>query len=280
MRSRFWGSLWLGAFAIFFGGCSVNILSNFANKDTNEAHFVTATQKINAGDYVGALEEIAKMDAKFLATDRAKLLQAEAYGGLCGLDFLDFALSFKEMGSTRLFPFLLASFKTGTTANVDNCIEAEGYMTSIGTASERTKNQNTFMTMLELAKIGNILAHYADTNNDGTVNASYNPCTVGGGTRAAGPLDDSDVKEIGSAMGNAILSLTAAGGGSGTGADAIADISALCTSLGGAANFCSVTTASSVTATQVLGIRTLLKESSSVGLGSNCTGDITACHCP
>src|SRR5690348_360263 len=87
--------------------CSVNILKTFANTQTNEALYEDAQALINAGDYNGALADIALMTDAYPAMPKVLELKASAYGGLCELNFLDFANKLSQIGSTLLFPFLL-----------------------------------------------------------------------------------------------------------------------------------------------------------------------------
>jgi hypothetical protein len=265
--------------------CSVNVLENFADKTTNDALYVDAQLLMSKKDYSGALAKIASMTGDYPAKREVLMLKASAYGGLCGLDFLDFVKKLGDMGGTRLFPLLLGAFRAGTTTDsIDKCKLAQATIESIGATSARTSDENMLMVLILFSKIGNILSYYADTDQDGVVTAAYDVCAIGGGTRTAGgAIDDSDLRELGTGITLAVQNISAVSSTVNLGNASLADVQSACTQLAGinpAYDFCSVTDPAAFTATQLKGIRSLLKEDQSVGLGANCTGDLTACNCP
>ncbi len=67
--------------------CSVNILESFADPTTNEALEVDAKKLINKGDYLGAIAKIDKMTSSYRSGRGVVGLRAQAYAGICGLDF-------------------------------------------------------------------------------------------------------------------------------------------------------------------------------------------------
>ncbi len=262
--------------------CSVNILENFADKNSNEALYYDALELINDGDYTGALEKIALMTASYTANREVITLKASAYAGICGLNFLSFVEALKNIGSTRLFPFLLSAFTGGTAAKIDACLAAEDLVESIGTLSERSSDENMFLVLISFAKIGNVLSLYADSDSNGTVDAAYAPCNSGA-SRVAGDLYDPDVQQLGTGITLAIANIAAVTSGVDLGDASLTSISSACTTLAGvnaAYDFCSITDPASLTANHLKGIRSILKEDSVVGLGSDCTGDVSACFCP
>jgi hypothetical protein len=262
--------------------CSVNILENFADKTTNDALYVDAQLLMSKRDYNGALAKIADMTGDYPAKREVLMLKASAYGGLCGLDFLDFVKKLGNMGSTRLFPLLLGAFRAGTTTDsIDNCKLAQATIETIGVTAARTGDENMLMVLVLFSKIGNILSYYADTDQDGVVTAAYDVCPAGGGTRTAGgAIDDSDLRELGTGITLAIQNLDALSSTVDLGSGSISDIKSVCSQLPGAYNFCSITDPADFTPDQVKGIRSLLKEDQTVGLGANCSGDVTVCFCP
>jgi hypothetical protein len=265
--------------------CSVNILENFADKTTNDALYVDAQLLMSKRDYSGALAKIAGMTGDYPAKREVLMLKASAYGGLCGLDFLDFVGRLGDMGGTRLFPLLLDAFRAGTTTDsIENCKLAQATIESIGATSVRTGDENMLMVLILFSKIGNILSYYADADQDGTVTASYDVCAIGGGTRAAGgAIDDDDLRELGTGITLAVQNIGAVSSTVDLGADSLDDVQNACAQLASvnpAYDFCAVTDPADFTATQLKGIRSLLKEDQSVGLGANCSGDLTACNCP
>lgn len=265
--------------------CSVNVLENFGNKNTNEALYVDAQTLMNKSDYAGVLTKIAAMSSTYAAKREVLTLKASAYGGLCGLKFLDFVETLSNMGSTRLFPLLLSAFRAGaTTTSMDNCLLAQTTIESIGATAVRTNDENMLMVLILFAKIGNILSFYADSDQDGTGQAGYNVCTIGGGRTAGAAIDDSDLRQLGTGITLAVQNITAVSTSVNLGNASLTDVQAACTqlaSLNPAYDFCAITDPTAFTATQLKGIRSLLKEDQSVGLGiSGCSGNLTSCNCP
>lgn len=265
--------------------CSVNVLENFANKTTNDALFVDAQTLMSRSDFNGALAKIALLTGSYATRRDVLMVKASAYGGLCGLRFLDFVETLGDMGSTRLFPLLLGAFRAGTTTtSMDNCLLAQNTIESIGVSGVRTNDENMLMVLILFAKIGNILSYYADTDQDGTVTAAYNVCTIGGGTRTAGgAIDDSDMRELGTGITLAVQNISAVSSTVDLGNASLADVEAACDQLAllnPAYDFCSITDPAAFTANHLKGIRSLLKEDQSVGLGADCTGDLSTCNCP
>ncbi len=288
MRSL--GTVFLSVVLVFAtSSCSVNILENFADKTTNGALYEEAIKKINNADYDGAIADIAKMKGSFAATDKVTSLKASAYGGRCGLVFLDFVSALGGIGTTRLFPFLLAEFVGASSSKIDDCVTAQNLIQSIGTVAERSNDDNMFIALLEMAKLGKILTYYADVAQTGTVTAAYDPCLVGGPPRpaAGGNISDVDAAEFGAGIAIIVENLTALAGAVDLGSGTLTDVSALCASLGvlGAAyNFCTVTDPALYTANHILAVRSLILEGSAIGLqGGACpvAGDVTnpACRC-
>lgn len=268
---------WLATFALAFSNlnCSVNILENFADKTTDDAYFVEAQKAINEGNYQSALDTIALTSSAFQSERKVVNLKVSAYGGLCGFNFLSFAESLQGM-SGRLFPFLLGAFVGGTTTKADYCVQAEDLLESLGASSARTNDENVMMMVLGFAKVGTILNYYADTNDDGTADAAYDVCAAAVGT----DISDTYAREIGTGITLAADALSALAGKVNLGSSIATTLTNVCSQLPPGYDFCAKTDPTSFTANEVKGIRSLLKEDSAVGLGANCSGDLTACNCP
>ena len=268
--------------AILFSiGCSTNILESFADTQSDEALLFRAKTKINSGDYDTALTYFTSMSAEFLTRRDVIAVRASAYAGKCGLNFLSLVNGLSNMGSTRLFVLLMQQYTGGTTTTRDACITAETLMQTISTSyASRTSDENLFLSLIDLTKMGNVFARLADANSDDALDAGFDACD---GT----DLPDADVREIGTAIN---LMRTSLSGVSGTTFGSFASsVNSICASWPGGMlasyNFCvdgsnnAIFTGSTFTANQLKGIRSLVNENSAVGLGS-CTGDITACACP
>ena len=134
--------------------CSVNVLTSFADKNTNAAIYEDAKKQINGKDYGGAITTLAKLTGAFAADRKVIALKASAYAGLCGFEFIPFALALKNITGTRLFPFLINYFRSGSGTKIDNCTTAQDLIESIGAVGLRTDDENMFLAVISFAKIG------------------------------------------------------------------------------------------------------------------------------
>lgn len=261
-------------------GCSANILEAFSDTQTDEALLFAAKKKINSGDYDTALTYFSSMTSSFRSRRDVIAVQASAYAGKGGLNFLDLVDGLTNMGTNRLFVFLMQTFTSGTTTKRDSCITAEALMQTISSSyASRTSDENLFLSLINLAKMGVIFNRVADANADNSVDGGFSACS-------SASISDADVGEIGTAIN---LMRTSLSGVSGTTFGSFAsDINTICANwpaMVSAYNFCvdglgaPIFTSSSFTANQLKGIRSLINENSTVGLGS-CAGDIVACACP
>lgn len=274
--------------------CSVNVLETFSNKQTDEAYFYDARKLINDGQYDAALDVMALMTPTYLARREIITLKASAYAGKCGLNFMDFVAQLSNMGTTRLFPFLAAQFVGGTPARIDACETAEDLIESIGAIAARTSDENMFLVLISFAKIGNVLSLYVDSNQNGTpdtiadTGSDYDACletprAVRPTTAVAGDWFNADLRQLGSGITLALANIGAVSGSVNLGDASLASITGACATLATlnpAYDFCSITDPTAFTANHLKGIKSMLKESTVVGLGTNCTGDISACNCP
>jgi hypothetical protein len=275
----------IGAALVFNLNCSVNILENFADKNTNGAYLVDAKKLLSERDYDGALAKLALITGDMAGNRSVIMLKASAHAGKCGLEFLPFVEALQSMGSTNLFQVFLSHFVAGTATQMDSCLTAENLVESIGSVSERTSDENMLLVLISFAKIGTTLAYYADSDDDGAIDGGYNTCTVGGSRSAGGNITDADAREIGTAITLAIENISAVSTSVDLGSDALADVSAACSLLNaippsGTYNFCTVTDPSGFSPEQLRAIRGLIRETNDgIGLGS-CAGGAATCLCP
>ena len=266
--------------------CSVNILKTFADTNTNEALYEDALKLVNEGDYDEALDKIALMTGTYPTDTKVLELKASAYGGKCGLNFLDFAQALQNIGSTKLFELLLAEFTGRTLTHINSCIAAENTIESIGAVADRSLDQNVFLIMIEFAKIGNILSYYVDSAPaDGTPDPAYDACAVGGAPAAGGPMTDAHVGEIGTGITIAYQNLQAVSSEVSLGGAQFTEIDSLLDCSGAGAATCAKTNPASFTALELKGIRSVVVStdiglSLSSGAVGTCPGDITQCACP
>ncbi|MGE0762739.1 MAG: hypothetical protein AB7N80_05625 [Bdellovibrionales bacterium] len=267
----------LGLLATFIlTSCSVNILQEFSDVNSNEALFFDAKQLVNAGNYAGAIAKFNAMSATYLAKRDVKVVHASAYLGLCtSLDFLDLVDALSSM-ATRVVPWLMSTFQGGDASRQASCIQAETIIKSISDLGvDRTADENLLMAFISFAKMGALVSRYGDSGTpDGSVDAGFDPCDVGDFPAVAS-------QEFATGL---IIAMDALEniGSSTIGAGATGDFTAACAALPPLLNFCAdppQTDIADIDANEQRGIRTLINESQDVGLGT-CTGDAVACACP
>lgn len=265
--------------------CSGNLFTTFADTSTNDALYQDAIIKVDQGNYNGALSDIGSMTGSYPSQPQVLELQASAYAGLCGFNFLNFAQAFSGLGSTLLFPFLLAQFPTTNGAAIDDCSTAINIIESIGPIGSRTTDQNTFLALVSLAKIGVILSFY-DGNGTATVNTGYDACTSGATRTQGGNMTDADAAQIGTGITVAAANLAAIASAVKLGSGSLTSINTLCGQVPGGAALCAITDPTAFTAPELLAIRSMVKENSVIGLGitvangTTCPGNVTQCFCP
>ncbi len=187
-------------------GCSENIFDEIADKDTNEAKFFAAKQRLNERAYSEAIDILESIEPVYLqARDRIPVY-ASAYSGRCGLEFLTLLESLQNTsgGSQTLFTLLMGAFPGALPTNVQDCMNAEEIIEFIGDESARNGDENLLLAFNSLAKIGTILSSLADTDDNGSADATFDQCNNT-------DFPDEMVRELGHSLGLTIVSLQAIG---------------------------------------------------------------------
>ncbi len=256
--------------------CSVNILENFAEKTSNDALYFDAKKLIDGGDYTAALAKIDLMTDDFEAGRGITTLKAQAHAGLCGLNFFDFVLALRNLGSQKMLQFLVTNFRSGAvTTKFDHCVTAESLIKGLGAVGARSLDENLLLLLVSFTKVGQILSFYADADQNGTATPAYDVCTIAtAGTRTAGAtMPDEDAREVGTGLTVAMESLTAVAGQIDLGSGSLDSLASACSSAPAGYNFCTKTTAADFTANELLAIRSFIREGSAFGLDLNgCAG--------
>jgi len=257
--------------------CSVNILEEFGDPDTDMAKYHEANRLISKGMYSDALTVFSTMSANFLTKPEVIQLRASANAGLCGLDFLNFVTEISNIGTTKLYQLLMAGRASiaPDTNNITYCSTAISLIQSLGaTGATRTDDENIFLAAVAFIQMGVIFSVYADTDNNGTLDGGFDAC-------AGGSIADAQIDQYGAALMIAIESINAITNPAFGGAEA-STVNTVCATLAGApyneTDICTKTDGS-FDATERNLLRSLIKESSAVGL-AQCTGDISTCFCP
>jgi hypothetical protein len=253
-------------------GCSENVFKEIAKPNTPEAVYYQAKLSMNDGDYDAAILLLESLSLTFLANRDVALVYASAYSGRCGLNFVNLLTQLEGVATApTIFYLLMGSFPGGTDSKITDCIIAETTVNTFGTYTVRSTEENILMGLSSLTKVGTILNRWADADSDGVADAGFDHCDV---------LDfpDTAVREIGTGIANAILSISAVS--SSISSDAITDITAMCALNPLLNSFCTNTDASAYTALEVKFLRSILA-SGDEGIGApTCAGSFVTCPCP
>lgn len=270
-------------------GCTANIFETFADKDSNAAKIQEIQIRLNNHDFDGALQIIASLPAALQSDREVRVLAASAYAGRAGLVFLEVIQNFQNASSTLISPFLMAGFPGGTLARIDDAKAAEDQLVNISTdPAARNADENVMMALINFTKMGNILSGYADNDNNGVLDPTFDSCPNADTPGTSMP--DSQVREFGLSLVFALNSLSTLsnnfasgvlGGLSDCSAVEALDDSLPVHPLDG---MCAITDGANFTADHLAGFRSIIKENSVFGLGvgggGGCPGDISTCNCP
>ncbi len=261
-----------------FSGC-LNILAEVAKKDSDEAIYKAALIAMDSRDYAAAITDFQKLSTTFIGQRSVTVNYASAFAGRCGLDLLLLVDSIKTNASANLFITLMKNFKGATTTNISDCLQAETLIRSINnSAASRNVDENLLMVFVSFAKIGAILATYADTNADGTPDAGFDSCNTT-------QFPNAKAREVASAINLIVDSLSGPGVPTLLGA-ATTSLTSICTTLAGISAtyaFCganpAVTDPTAYTANQIKALNGVIKTTDFPGLGT-CNNTTVNCICP
>jgi hypothetical protein len=250
-----------------------NIFSQFAQTTDQELLFKAQTQ-VNQSQWTDAISTISQMSTSFQNERTVLDLQSSAYAGRCGLNFLNLIQDLSNIGSTRLLLFLMQTFDGGQSSQISDCEQAETIIKSIAPIADLTTDENIYLMLLSFAKIGVLLSARADTNDDDIPDTSFHACD-------SSSLSDADAGQVAVSLSDAITALTAISSSVSVGSSQLAEVNTLCTQLSADASsydFCGVTSTSALTASQLLGVRSVIQEGQYIGLGT-CNNTLANCIC-
>ncbi|NUM59162.1 MAG: hypothetical protein HUU56_11050 [Bdellovibrionaceae bacterium] len=271
--------------SIFLGSCGGNLFQLTAKKDTTEAVYQDMKVALNNLDYDTAISkalELQTKDSSFYLKcekiDGMKICPREdlagAYASKCGLNFVTFVSSLTSSSGSP-FLFFMQKFKS-VTITPAMCYEAQKVIETFGADStSRTTEQNLFMAILGMAKMGTYLRDAADQDQDGSADSTYDSCSsdVDPNTSAKG-ISEEYLRQVVSGMGLVIdnlASVTAALSGGSSALTALETIKNTC----GAA--CSITDPNSSSFNPTV-TRNLLKSSDQgIETSSGCTFPCVVC---
>lgn len=253
-------------------GCSENILDDIAKTKTPDAIYYQAKLSMNEGDYNSAIQLLQSLDPAFLAQRDVALVYASAYSGRCGLNFVNLLTQLESVAtSPTIFLFFMGIFSEGTDAKITDCVFAETTLNTFGDYTVRSTDENILMGLSSLTKVGTILSRYADTDFDGVADAGFDHCDIT-------DFPDDAVREIGTGIANAILSISAVSGS--ISSDTLTEITTVCGLAPQLNAFCTNTDKSAYSALEVSVLRSILG-STDEGIGApTCPGSFATCPCP
>lgn len=234
-----------------------NAFEEMASKDSEAAILHAARMHLAEGAWGEALDEFAKLSAATLAETEVVVDRASAYSGRCGLDFLNLADMIENIGSNSLMQLLMENFPASSAANFTDCKLAEDLLKTVADTNGvvETEKGQFLMAFNALTKIGVILSHRGDSDDDGIVNAGWDPCDD-----ITGPTDlpNADLNEIATGIVLFYKNLENFSFGSGL----TSEIDNLCTAIDGTpADFCDEENVTDITATHRIMIRSVVVES-------------------
>lgn len=257
------------------------MFQTFATKDSDAAKYYQATLLVDEANYSEAITVIQSMTTSGQELRETRALLASAYAGRAGVNFLSLIETFSS-ASGRLFPFLTQSFTGAPADKVSDLTLAQASLEAISADyTERTNDENIFLAIVYLAKIGNIFSTYMDDDDDGSLDGSFvDACTAADSEGVS--IGDGNVGEVGYALLNTLKIMSDPDNnvisgvltGSLSSCDSLEAESVLLTGI------CSVESASDFTGAQVKAFRSLMKEDSLIGFGVSCSGNLAACNCP
>lgn len=154
--------------------CQYNILKDMSNQTSNDAYVNDAIKALDAKDYDTAISILTtKLAADYQSNNEIRRLTAEAYAGKCGLDTLDYFTGLGD-GVSALFKIFFQPL-VGVAVAPNYCKLATAKMVEIGNAATRTASDNTFLTVVNMARIGANIQSVLDTSpagGDGTMDAT------------------------------------------------------------------------------------------------------------
>jgi hypothetical protein len=260
----------LGAVILSSLGCSGNLLSPVAVTTSNDALYFAAQEQMDSRNYGAAISDFQAMTPAYLAKRNVADSYASAYSGACGLDLINLANQFSNIGNKTLMALLLSA-NVGTTAAAEaNCVTAQNMYNALSAPMSSTEDlELAFTSFIEM---GSILEQYADPTGTGTASTSFNPCSTT-------DFPDAEARKFAASLMMSLTAITASGssllGGS------VSVINTLCTTMTGilGANPCLVTSPSAFTANEMKAINGLIK-TTTVGIGTCSDSTFVTCVCP
>ncbi len=266
---------------VVLSSCGGNFFQLTAKKDTSEAIYQDARSALNNLDYDTAISKITELQTKdstfYLRCEKVDGIKvcpredlAGAYASKCGLNFVNFVSSLTSSSGSP-FLFFMQKFKS-IAVSPSNCYEAQKVIESFSASSTgRTSEQNLFMAILGMAKMGTYLREVADVDQDGSTDATFDSCN-------SAKISDNSLRHVISGMGLVIDNLTAVTAVLSGNSSALTDLDTIKTACNAASpGACSITDPNSASYNSTV-VRNLLKSSDKgIEPSSGCTFPCVVC---
>lgn len=252
---------------LILGNGECNSFTGSANKNSDDALMYSARLAVDKKDFDGAIEIMSRISADRRGSRDGRVLEATAYAGKCGLNFIGLAKEIVDkIQFRRLFEVLGSNMRSVT--SYEPCATAETVIRGIP-PEEMKSDDYIFLAFLEFAKIGAVLAADGAIDANGSVVGTYDSCA----------MSDQDAGEIGTGINLAVSAIVASGipvAGSTT-----SIVKALCdvieTIPPGDLSPCGIYDPSGFSADQLRAIR-IVTQSNEIGLNT-CGGSVTDLPC-
>lgn len=246
-----------------------NVLTEYSQTDSDEALYIDAKKKMDDLKWAEAISIIENdMSSGFRSRRDVQNSLAGAYAGKCGVTFFDLIDGLTNSPSPNIFPYFMGIF-AGVTLDTASCDTAIQIMQGIGTVAQRTNDENLYLALLGLTRIGTTLsAKFDQVDHNGALDSNSTVCNNNAsGAETDGwsadfkafPFDfsappggmthyltDVEVKKVAVGLGlifeNAAALTAALGGGSNSTMDGINNAKTACASAIGAITGNAVTT--------------------------------------
>lgn len=249
--------------SFLISSCTTNLFEDSSIKDTDEDYLAEAQDLLNQQRYQEAIDLIlTKVSVAGQNKVDAREMLSSGYAGKCGMNFIDYTENLSQQTTGSSFYRLMVPFVQKAVSPSD-CYTALTNMQLLGTSSQRTLNQNTFMAVVGMVYMGSALRGYADiTPSLGNGVADVDICSG---------LTDAQIDDVILGFGFMAENFSAVGstliGGSSLGSlDAVISV---CTAVAGSS--CAITDPANITS----GIRSTFRDlinTSEYGIGSFSTG--------
>lgn len=172
-----------------------NIFDDFASSNSDEALYLEARKHLDEFEFDDTIAIIEnRLSVAYRAQKKVRSTLMYAYGGKCGISFLQIVNRMQNTTETKLFPLAMDLFQQTQVDSV-HCETAAEILAGLGAASVRTTNENLFGAILGLAQVGTTLKEGLDTDDDGQVDAGADVC------QASGALSDARINRVSAGIG-------------------------------------------------------------------------------